>query len=454
MVYKIEPLDISEIAKAVGGKIISGEKSITITGISTDSRTVDADCLFIPLKGEKFDAHQFLNDVCQKGVGAYLCENGFKCDSSATGIEVKDTGKTLLDLAKFYRKKFNIKLVALTGSVGKTTTKEFLASVISKKYNVHATNGNFNNNIGVPLTLFGLRTHHRVAVIEMGMSNFGEIEVLTKCACPDIALITNIGTSHIEFLGSREGILKAKSEIFDGMTQNGIAILNGDDDYLPRLKESLNLSQIKFVGINNKDCEYIAYDIVSTEDGCDFFTNGKKYHINLPGIHNVYNALCAIAVGEVLGMTYDEIYSGLSSYVSGGIRQNIISANGYKVISDCYNASPQSDIAALDVLETVSAKRRVAVFGDIGELGEMGEELHKSVGAYFETSGCDVLITVGTLSKFMAKEVKSKEVHSFDCVETAIDYLKTFVKQEDAILVKASRFMKFERISEALTEKI
>lgn len=450
MIYTIEPLTIDEIVCAVGGKIITGNASCKICGISTDSRTVDKTSLFVPLKGEKFDAHSFLEDVCQKGVAAYLCEKECIFSSDAVGILVEDTAKALLDLAGFYRKKFDIKVVALTGSVGKTTTKEFLASVISQKYKVLATQGNFNNNIGVPLTLFGLRSEHEVAVVEMGMSNFGEIEVLTKCACPDIALITNIGTSHIEFLGSREGILKAKSEIFEGMTGDGIAILNGDDDYLPRLKNSVNLSKIDFVGINNKDCEYIAYDTVSTEDGCDFWCDGKKYHINLPGVHNIYNALCAIAVGENLGMSYDEIYEGLLSYVSTGIRQNIVSVNGYKVINDCYNASPQSDIASIGVLMTVSAKRRIAVLGDIGELGEMGEELHKSVGTFFETSTCDVLITVGKLSKYMADEVKSKPVYSFESVEQCIEFLKTFVKDGDAVLVKASRFMKFERISEAL----
>lgn len=450
MIYSIEPLTIEEIVCAVDGKIITKCSAGQVCGISTDSRTIDKNSLFIPLKGEKFDAHSFLDDVCQKGVGAYFCEKAYVCTSDAVGILVEDTGKALLDLAKFYRKKFDLKVVALTGSVGKTTTKEFLASVIAQKYNVLATKGNFNNNIGVPLTLFGLRSEHEVAVVEMGMSNFGEIEVLTKCACPDIAVITNIGTSHIEFLGSREGILKAKSEIFDGMTENGIAVLNGDDDYLPSLKNSVDLSKISLVGINNKDCEYIAYDTVSREDGCEFFCDGKKYRINLPGVHNIYNALCAIAVGENLGMSYEEIYKGLLSYESSGIRQNIVSVNGYKVINDCYNASPQSDIASLGVLMTVSAKRRIAVLGDIGELGEMGIELHRSVGTYFESSSCDTLITVGPLSKYMADEVKSKAVYCFDSVEDCIEFLKTYVKDGDAVLVKASRFMKFERISEAL----
>ncbi|MBQ4629519.1 MAG: UDP-N-acetylmuramoyl-tripeptide--D-alanyl-D-alanine ligase [Clostridia bacterium] len=450
MIYKTENMTAGEIATAVGGELVCGSSSDVICGISTDSRTTDNTSLFIPLKGEKFDAHSFLNEVCKNGIGGYLCETDFVPKEPCFGIRVKDTGKALLDLASHYRKKFDIKVVALTGSVGKTTTKEMLASVISQKYNVHATSGNFNNNIGVPLTLFGLCSKHEVAVVEMGMSNFGEIEVLTRCALPDIAIITNIGTSHIEFLGSQEGILRAKSEIFEGLASDGRAVLNGDDAYLVTLKEKLNLTELNFVGIKNNDCEYIAYDVVSSEDGCDFLCKGQKYHINLPGIHNVYNALCAIAVGEMLDMTYNQISSGLASYVSSGIRQNIISVNDYKVINDCYNASPQSDIAALGVLAAVSAKRRIAVFGDIGELGLMGEKLHRSVGEAFEKSDCDVLITCGELSKYMAQEVVSKEKYCFDDTKSVIDFLKTFVKKDDAILVKASRFMKFETISEAL----
>ncbi|MBQ4526887.1 MAG: UDP-N-acetylmuramoyl-tripeptide--D-alanyl-D-alanine ligase [Clostridia bacterium] len=450
MIYDILPMTAEEIAKAVDGRIISGNPGTKVYGISTDSRTVNLSTLFIPLKGERFDGHSFLIDVCQNGVAGYLCEKGNNVNTDGFAIEVDDTSKALLDLACAYRKRFSVKLVALTGSVGKTTTKEFLASVISKKYNVHATRGNFNNNIGVPLTLFGLRPEHEVAVIEMGMSNFGEIAVLTKCAIPDISLITNIGTSHIEYLGSREGILKAKSEIFEGMSSEGQTVLNGDDEYLITLKNKLNLSEITYVGINNTDCEYIAYDIDSCEDGCNFKCGGRSYHINLPGIHNVYNALCAIAVGEMLDMSYEEIYSGLDEYRSTGIRQNIISTNGYKIINDCYNASPQSDIAALGVLSTVSAKRRIAVLGDIGELGKMGEELHRNVGKEFNKSVCDTLITVGPLSRFIAAEAVDKEVYSFDSVDETIEFLKSYLKNDDAVLVKASRFMKFEKISEAI----
>jgi len=450
MIYPIEKITISDIAKAIGGKILFGDGKTAVSEVSTDSRTVSSECLFIPLKGEKFDGHDFIDDVCSAGVGGYICSNSHINKKASFAIAAEDTSKALLDLASYYRKQFDIKVLGLTGSVGKTTTKELLASVISQKYNTLATAGNFNNNIGVPLTLFGLKSCHEVAVVEMGMSNFGEIDVLSKCALPDIAVITNIGTSHIEFLGSREGILKAKSEIFNGMSSEGSVILNGDDQYLWSLKDKLNFKNIIFVGICNKECDLVAENVRTDETGCTFSVCENEYSINLAGEHNVYNALCAVAAGKLLDMTYESVKEGLEAYHPGGIRQNIISVNGYKLINDCYNASPQSDIAAMKVLSSVKAKRRIAVLGDIGELGKMGEELHRSVGAEFAKSNLDVLVTVGTLSRFMAQEAIGKEVYSFDTVPEATEFLKKFVECEDAILIKASRFMRFEAISRDL----
>ena len=453
MIYPIEKITVSDIAKAIGGQILFGDGETTVSSVSTDSRTVSSDCLFIPLKGEKFDGHDFLDDVCENGVGGYICSGSHINRKAAFAVATENTSKALLDLARFYRKKFDLTVLGLTGSVGKTTTKKLLASVISQKYNTLSTAGNFNNNIGVPLTLFGLKSEHEVAVVEMGMSNFGEIDVLSKCALPDIAVITNIGTSHIEFLGSQEGILKAKSEIFNGMSPDGSVILNGDDPYLWSLKDKLNFKNVKFVGIQNKKCDFTAENVRTDETGCRFVSGCKDYSINLAGVHNVYNALCAIAAGDLLGIDYEAVREGLELYRPNGIRQNIISVNGYKVINDCYNASPQSDIAAMKVLSDVKARRRIAVLGDIGELGKMGEKLHRSVGEEFAKSDLDVLVTVGSLSKFMAEEAKGKEVYSFDTVSEAVKFLKKYVRTDDAVLVKASRFMKFEEISQSLTEK-
>lgn len=449
MVYSINTLTASDIAKATGGRLIYGSGDIKVNSVSCDSRTLDAGTLYIPIKGEKFDGHDFICDACRFGIAGYLCSDGQIYEGSEFAIMVDDTRKALLALASYYRSLFDIKVVGLTGSVGKTTTKEFIASVLSKGYETLATKGNFNNDIGVPLTLFGLRDNHEAAVIEMGMSNFGEIEVLTKCARPDIAVITNIGTSHIEFLGSQEGILKAKSEIFEGLRKGGRVILNGDDPHLWSLKDKLDF-EITYVGMENDKCDLVADSVKSNENGSLFSCSGREYRINTVGVHNVYNALVAIAAGEMMNLSYERIYAGLKAYRPDGMRQNIVSANGYKVINDCYNSSPQSVKAALGVLDTLSASRRIAVLGSIGELGDKSEELHRQVGRDVSVSGTDILVTVGEDARFIAKEAEGKEVYSFENTAECVDFLKNLIKEDDAVLVKASRFMKFENISDSL----
>jgi len=450
MIYPIISITASDIVRATGGELAHGSSDAIISSISCDSRTVTGDALFVPLKGERFDGHSFIADVCQRGIGGYIFSGDAPLCNAPFAIRVADTSQALIDIAAYYRTLFDIPVVGLTGSVGKTTTKELVASVLSRKYNTHCTKGNFNNNVGVPLTLFGLSKEHEAAVIEMGMSNFGEIEVLSICSAPDIAIITNIGTSHIEFLGSQEGILKAKSEIFKGLAPHGKVILNGDDPYLLTLKDKLDGREVRYVGINNPDCDYVATDISSDESGCSFKVNSKSYTINLAGVHNVYNALLAIAAGEMLDLDHGAIADGLALYHSDGIRQNIISVNGYKLINDCYNSSPQSAIAALSVLRDVKAERRIAVLGDIAELGDKAELLHRSVGKAVCDSSVDVLVTVGKLSAYIADEAANKEIHSFDSAPEAGRFIKGFVTKGDAILVKGSRCMKMEQISEML----
>ncbi len=450
MIYPIHTIKASDILIATGGTLAFGDENASICAISCDSRTVSQDALFIPIKGNRFDGHSFLSDVCKSGVGGYIFSEDVSFFDCPFAIRVEDTTKALLDIASFYRKRFNIPFIALTGSVGKTTTKELVASVLSRKYNTHHTKGNFNNTIGVPLTLFGLCKEHEASVIEMGMSNFGEIEALSKCVLPDIAIITNIGTSHIEFLGSQEGILKAKSEIFCGLKDGGKVIINGDDPYLITLKNSLSSFDVCCIGINNKDCNYVATDISTDETGCTFKVNGTSYSINLAGTHNVYNALYAIAVGEMLGLDPKQISDGLALYKSEGIRQNIISVNGYKIINDCYNSSPQSAIASLKVLCDLKAKRKIAVLGDIAELGDKAEELHRSVGKAVKDTCIDVLITVGKHTLFIADEVKDKEHYHFDLSVSCAEFLKNFVRKDDALLIKGSRCMKMECVAEKL----
>lgn len=448
MLYPIKKLNASDIAEAVGGRLIYGNADSLVSSVSCDSRTIDAGTLYIPLRGERFDGHDFICDIASQGASGYLCSDGQIAGGSAFAIMVADTKSALLKLASYYRSLFDIPVVGLTGSVGKTTTKEFIAAVLSKNFNTHATFGNFNNDIGVPYTIFGINDDTEAAVIEMGMSNFGEIEALSLCAKPDIAVITNIGTSHIEFLGSREGILKAKSEILSGLRQNGKLILNADDEYLCKIKPSDDYD-IVYIGIENDKSDIRAEDIHSDENGTLFKCGGREYRINLPGIHNVYNALAAIAVGMEYSMSYERIYAGLKSYTPDGIRQNIISHKGYKVINDCYNSSPQSVGAALSVLDTVSAKRRIAILGSIGELGDKSEELHRGIGELIKKSKTDVLITAGADAKFIA-ELPDIEKYSFDTTEDAGEFASGFVREGDAVLIKASRFMKFEEISNIL----
>lgn len=448
MLYPIKPLSAAQIIEATGGTLVSGNENALVSAVSCDSRTTDSDTLYIPIKGERFDGHTFLEEVCGKGIGGCLFSGDYKPDAPFA-ICVEDTSKALLDIASYYRSLFDLPVVGLTGSVGKTTTKELIASVLSQKFNTLATKGNFNNNIGVPYTLFGLNDDHTAAVIEMGMSNFGEIEVLTKCARPDIAVITNIGTSHIEFLGSREGILRAKSEIFEGLPPNGKVVLNGDDTYLRSLRGKLSY-EVCWVGTDNTFCDLTAQNIATDENGCSFTVNGREYYINLAGVHNVYNALSAVAVGEMLGMNYEEISKGLKAYHPDGIRQNIVSVNGYKVMNDCYNSSPQSAIAALDVLSDIVSTRRIAVLGDIAELGDLTEELHREVGKALNESNIDVLVAVGTHTAFVADEAKSKQVYRFDNSEEAAEFVRSFVVSGDAILIKGSRCMKMEKISELI----
>ncbi len=448
MLYPIKKLSASDVAEAVGGRLIYGSAETAVSSVSCDSRTIDAGSLYIPLRGERFDGHDFICDVASQGVSGYLCSDGQIAGGSAFAIMVADTKTALLKLAAYYRSLFDIPVAGLTGSVGKTTTKELIAATLSKSFNTHATKGNFNNDIGVPYTIFGINDATEAAVIEMGMSNFGEIERLSLCAKPDIAVITNIGTSHIEFLGSREGILKAKSEILAGLKKGGKLILNADDEYLMQIEPS-EAYDIVYVGIENKKCDLRAEDIRSDEYGTLFKCGGKEYRINLPGRHNVYNALAAIAVGMEYSMSYERIYAGLKSYTPDGIRQNIISHKGYKLINDCYNSSPQSVGAALSVLDTVSAERRIAILGSIGELGAKSEELHRGIGELVNKSKTDVLITAGEDAKFIA-ELARTEKYSFGTTEDAASFAAEFVREGDAVLVKASRFMKFEEISNIL----
>lgn len=447
-------LKVTEIAKALGTNIDSEN---IINRVSIDSRDVDANTLFFAIKGERFDGHDFVKDVTLKGVGAVVCHKEVEC--SVPVIYVKDTKDALLDLASYYKSSFrDLTLIALTGSVGKTTTKEMVACVMEQSGETLKTEGNFNNEIGMPRTLFRLSETTKNAVIEMGMDGFGQISVLAKCAKPDCAIITNIGVSHIENLGSREGILKAKLEMLDGLEKGSSLFLNGDNDMLSTVKN--DDYNIVFFGIENKNCDILAEDIkeigLSTEFVAVKGDIRQKITIPTVGIHNVYDALSAFAVGLEYGISPENIAKGLMNYAPSGMRQKIREVNGITVIEDCYNASPDSQKAGLNSLCKIANGRKIAVLGDMLELGTYSETAHRTVGEYAVECNVDMLFTFGEESKYMADSAKKsglEKVFAFTDKTELTNTLLSEIKNGDTLLFKASRGMKLEEIFEKIYEQ-
>lgn len=451
--------DCIELIEAVGGKLLWGTPERVFVGVTTDSRKVAQDNLFIPLVGEKFDGHDYIDLCFRAGATVCLTEKLITQVKDATAILVNDTAKALRDIATWHRNKYNIPVVGITGSVGKTSTKDIIACVLAQKYEVLKTQGNFNNEIGLPLTLLNLSDTHEVAVIEMGMSGFGEISRLSAIAQPQIAVITNIGVSHIEKLCSQQGILKAKLEILEGLKAGGLVILNGDDSLLRELKGKLSYKTVYF-GMNS-DFDYAAQDYESLgETGTRFNiklgAQTYKVAIPVPGIHNVYNTLAAIAVGIEMNIPINVIIDGIAKYKPGNMRQSIIAYQGIKIINDAYNASPQSMKASVNVLEELSSNTRgIAILGDMLELGDMSKELHYSVGSFIVDKKIDILITVGNTSKNIMQAVADSDnqkikLQHFDNNEEALKYILSIIKKEDFILIKGSRGMKMEQIADGI----
>ena len=430
---------IKEIAEAVGGSYNTGDindDDTIVRAVSTDSRSCTNECLFIPIKGSNFDGHDYIKNAFENGAVLALSER----EHGTNLIKVKSARKALQDLASYDRSKFKGHVVAITGSAGKTTTKEIIASVLSQKYKTLKTQGNLNNDLGLPLTLLGREEDDEVMVLEMGMNHKGEISVLSKIGKPDICLITNIGDAHIENLGSRRGILEAKCEIFEGMRNGGTVILNGDDPLLKTVKVP---HANKIIQCNIKDAKNIQQNGLNGTS-CEMY----NVHINipLPGNHMVMNALMAFSVGLELGLTPDEIKNGIESFKSTGHRMAISEIGEgslkIKIINDTYNASPPSVKAAIDMLTAVEG-RNVCILGDMYELGEFTEEMHKDVGQY-AAERVDLLITIGEFSKNM-----NSKVH-YDNKEDFINEWKTHIKPGDTVLIKASRGMALETIVEKI----
>lgn len=445
----MKAMKLSQAADFTGGVLTGEDRSFSC--ISTNSKEIPENCLFLPLKGERFDGHDFIPSAVENGAAAVM-RHRQDLDLPVPTVTVADTRQALLDLAAGYRSQFSIPVVGLTGSVGKTTTKEMVWSVLSQKYDTLKTEGNFNNQIGLPKTIFRLEDHHQAAVLEMGMSDFGEIASMTRAARPDVGIITNIGVSHIEFLGSREGICQAKLEILEGMPADGTIILNGDEPLLWEKREEIP-QKILFFGIENPACDFRAQDIQLTETGVTFTLcyadKELSAEIRIPGRHNVMNGLAAAAAGHVLGLSDEEILQGLSAYQTVGMRQNLFEKDGLTIYEDCYNASPESMAAALTVLQELPRKgAKIAVLGGMLEMGSYAAQGHQQVGQkaaqcadrlYLYGAGAED-IREGALQAGMPED----KIQIFDSHAALAQALKQDTQKGDALLFKGSRGMKME----------
>lgn len=458
MVIILLNLTLEEILKAVEGELIfKSSKDLKISGVSTDTRTIVEDSLFLALKGENYDANLFVEDALKKGASLCIVDEvhdhiNYSYDKHI--IKVENTGAALLRLAAYYREKLKIKVVGVTGSTGKTSTKDVIAAVLSSKFKVYKTKGNYNNEIGLPLTLLNMPENIDVAVLEMGMSNLNEIHQLAEVAKPDLAVITNIGISHIENLKTRENIFKAKMEITDFFNSSNVLIVNGEDGYLKTIGEK----PYKVVKTGfSKENSILGKDIESLPQGTKFNVTlhgrEEEFFIPLIGKHNVENTLLAIAVGDNLGLTIKDMEKGMDNLEATSMRLEIVEKNGVVVINDCYNASPTSMKAAIDVEKSLKVQRRIAVFGSMKELGDYAAKSHVEIGKYAKDNNIDVLITLGEYSSFY-KEGYGENIVICNSIEEVMEKINSILKPKDSILIKASRSEKFERIVHGLLEPL
>ncbi len=451
-------LTIEQITEAVSAlEVISGDDRM-FNSVSTDSRTVKKGDLFFALHGENFDGHQFVAKAVKNGArGLVLSQLPKDLPVHITAFIVEDTLKALQSLATYNRRLSGAMVVAVTGSSGKTSTKDILYSVLSAKYRTHKTKGNLNNEVGLPLTLLLLDEEHQVAVVEMGMRGLGEINLLSKIAQPNGAVITNIGQAHMELLGSVENIAGAKGELLDHIPQQGFAVLHGDSPFIER---EAKRCQGKVVMYGEKPNFQLYLKEIIAENGGNRFTvlfHGctQEFFLPLPGQHNVINSLAAIAVGYELGMSCQEIKEGLAKASLTAMRLEVTEYKGIKIINDAYNANPDSTKAAIKVLTDTPGMRKIAVLGDMLELGDMSEEAHRKVGKAVCEAGIDLLVSVGKLGSFIgigAQEAGflATNIHYYNsAAEAALSFAST-LKPGDVVLVKGSRGMKMEGFIEGM----
>lgn len=448
------PCTVREICAAVGGTLLQGEGSALITGVTTDSRAVSAGQLFIPLTGERFDGHAYIGSALSSGAAG--CLTARTPETLLPGklyVRVADTRLALKALAAWYRSRFTLPVVQITGSAGKTTTKEMVAAVLSRRYDTLKTQANFNNDIGTPLTLLGLAPQHQAAVIETGMNHFGEIRYLGEMVRPDIAVITNVGDAHIENLGNtRQGILRAKCEIFQHLSPDGIAVLNGDDPLLNTVALPQTILRcgrgencnVRVTDVDDRGIEGIA---------CTVTTARASYRLTAasPGSFMIYPMAMAAAIGEALGLTGEEIAAGVAAYVPTGSRMHLIRLpEGRLLIDDCYNANPQAMEEALKLLAVTPARRRAAVLGDMGELGELTVPAHRAIGVLTGELHLDSVIAIGEKARNIASAAPNARWYA--SVDDAMPVIRAAFTEGTAVLVKASHAMHFENIVKELEQ--
>lgn len=444
---------VKELCAAVGGTLLQ-QSGAVVTQVSTDSRSIPNRALFVPLVGERFDGHDYLDAALERGAaGCLTAKKPAALLKDKFYIQVSDTLEALKALAAWYRAKFDIPMVQVTGSAGKTTTKEMIASVLSQRYNTLRTEGNFNNDIGAPLTLLRLMPEHQAAVIETGMNHFGEIRYLGEMVRPDIAVITNVGDAHIENLGNtRQGILRAKCEIFQHLSPDGIAVLNGDDPLLNTVALPQTILRcgrgencnVRVTDVDDRGIEGIA---------CTVTTARASYRLTAasPGSFMIYPMAMAAAIGEALGLTGEEIAAGVAAYVPTGSRMHLIRLpEGRLLIDDCYNANPQAMEEALKLLAVTPARRRAAVLGDMGELGELTVSAHRAIGVLTGELHLDSVIAIGEKARNIASAAPNARWYA--SVDDAMPVIRAAFTEGTAVLVKASHAMHFENIVKELEQ--
>ena len=438
---------VKELCAAVGGTLLQ-ESGAVVTEVSTDSRSIPAGALFVPLAGERFDGHDYLDAALESGAaGCLTARKPASLLQDKFYIQVSDTLEALKALASWYRAKFDIPMVQVTGSAGKTTTKEMIAAVLNQHFSTLKTQANFNNAIGTPLTLLNLSPAHQAAVIETGMNHFDEIRYLGEMVRPTVAVITNVGDAHIENLGgTRQGILQAKCEIFENLQPVGLAVLNGDDELLSGLAlpfETVLCGRHEHCGVRVTNVAEHGIEGVT----CTVTTKRDVYEVSIPspGAYMIYPAAMAIAIGEHLGLTKVELLSGIAAYRPVGSRMHLVRCSGDRIIiDDCYNANPQAMAEALRILAQTEHPRRMAVLGDMGELGDLTEQAHRDIGELTRTLGLDTVVAVGPKAK--AIQDANPDALWFPTVAEALPAIRAAFTTGTAVLVKASHAMHFTDI--------